>query len=184
METSKFKVAPNYDENVTFYEVELDDNYDPDAADTSENLAEMENANDRFLTDVLNARIMSTFSICQCAMQSWIDKNERRRAIMNIPPQQYVPAIEQEDLDNYKYAIIAIAERGYLKDISAIVRECKTCHRIEYWGDINIYAHLLAEITTNFHSHANNVEVGNASISDIKEVFGKDAEVELIGTEE
>ena len=186
MENSKLKVlAPNYDENVTFYEVELDDSYDPDATDTAENIEAMEAANDKFLTDQLNMKIMNTFSICQCSMQEWISKNERRRAIMNTPPQQYMPFIEQEDIDSYKYAVIAIAERGYLKDVSAIVRECKKCHRIEYWGDIAIYAHLLAEITTNFHSHAhNNPELEDVSVDNVRELFGGDVEAELIETAE
>lgn len=139
----------NFDEDVIFYEVEKyeDTNLDNIPEDELENI---EKNNMKFLTEVVETEIMKTFSICPCQMPDFIMRNERKRQIMAVPPQAFQPTIEQEDIDRYRYAVIVVSEHGVMTGVSCYMRECKTCHKIEYWGDVEVFAHLLAEITTNF----------------------------------
>lgn len=139
----------NFDENVLFYEVEKYDETDMNML-TDEEQAIVEDANNKFLAEAIEKACMSTFSICPCQMPEFIARNERKRTIMNIAPQAYQPTITQDDIDAYRFAVIVVSEHGFMKGVSSIIRECKKCHKIEYWGNAEIFAHLLAEITTNF----------------------------------
>lgn len=139
----------NFEDDVIFYEVERDESVNLDDL-PQEVQDEIEAKNTKFLTEVVEPEIMKTFGICQCNMPEFIARNERKRQLLAVPPQAFQPTIEQEDVDKYKYAIIVISDHGVMTGVSCFMRECKTCHKIDYWGDVSVFAHLLAEITTNF----------------------------------
>lgn len=143
------KLHINLDENVIFYEV---DEVDEGKTRTEEELKEIEAENVKFIEERLEPSILNTFDVCKCRMQAFMERNEARRRLMNVPPQAYQPSIDQSDIDSYMYAVIVISHDGKYKAVNSIIRMCKQCHKIEYWGDINIYARMVAEITTNFLS--------------------------------
>ena len=165
MATMEKDLHLNFDENVLFYEVEKYDETDLEML-TEEEQALVEQANNKFLTESIEKACLSTFSICPCRMPEFIARNERKRTIMNIAPQAYQPTVTQEDIDAYRFAVIVISEHGFMKGVSSIIRECKSCHKIEYWGNAEIFGHLLAEITTNFISVQAMEEV-QARVTDI-----------------
>ena len=141
------KLHINLDENVIFYEV---DEVDEARTKTEEEMKEIETANVKFIEERLEPSILNTFDVCKCRMQAFMERNEARRRLMNVPPQAYQPTIDQSDIDSYMYAVVVISHDGRYKAVNSIIRMCKQCHKIEYWGDINIYARMVAEITTNF----------------------------------
>ena len=171
------KVKLNFDENVTFFEIEKYDDTDLSHL-TPEQQKELDNLNMKFLEETVEPRVKQTFSVCPCCMQDFIARNERRRQIMAADPRTYQPVIEQEDMDNYRYSIVAISERGFMKGVSSTVRECKKCHKIEYWGDAVIFGHLMADITTNFMNMLQEAErqgqVTDMNIQSAADILGDD----------
>lgn len=141
----------DFDKNVLFYEIEKYDDTDLSAL-PEEVREEIAQANLQFLTEVVENHVKDSFSVCNCLVSSFLERNEQRRKILNLSPQGYVPEISQDDLDSYRYAVIVVSEHGYMTGISCVMRECLHCHEIKYWGNVETFAGLMAEVTTNFIS--------------------------------
>lgn len=146
------KLHINFDDNVLLYVVDKSDIPDYMGTLPREEQEKLNAKNDKWITDVLEHSILSTMEICPCQMQDFMIKNERKRQIMNIPPQAFQPTLDQSDIDKYRYAVIVIADKDEMQEVSAIIRECKVCHKISYWGNVAIFGKLLADITNNFYS--------------------------------
>lgn len=189
----------NFEEDVIFYEVEQDESVNLDEL-PQEALDEIEAKNTQFLAEVVEPEIMKTFSICPCNMNDFVARNEQKRKTNAMLGVDFEPTIIQEDVDKYRYAIIVISNRGIMTGVSCYMRECKNCHKIEYWGDVEVFAHLLAEITTNFvtmkqdtsaedvildiDADSENPLGPNAVLTDIPEMNTSDLEVVDIVEEE
>ena len=83
------KVKLNFDENVTFFEIEKYDDTDLSHL-TPEQQKELDNLNMKFLEETVEPRVKQTFSVCPCCMQDFIARNERRRQIMAADPRTYL----------------------------------------------------------------------------------------------
>lgn len=141
----------DFDENVLFYEIEKEDDFVlDDLPEDERNKIEEENL--KFMSEAIEPQVKKSFGICPCQMGDYVQRMEQQRIIRNIPPQQYNPVIDQKEFNKYMYAVIVISEHGKMTGISAIIRSCKFCHKLDYWGDIEIFSHMVAEITTNFVS--------------------------------
>lgn len=137
----------NYNENVVFFEIELSD-FNPDSLSASER-KELEVANDNYINTVLTGLLLSKINPCECRMGK-VQQKHMRRAQLSGNPQTYIPYPDQEDVDAYRYGIVVLAEKGRLTSVSAIIRQCKECMKIDYWGDVIIFSRMVAEVTTNF----------------------------------
>lgn len=156
----------NIEENVLLYEIEKNDFYtDPE---DPEIVKELNEHNDAYLANVVEPMVFRTFEICRCQMQEFMARNENRRRLLNVDPRAYQPTIEQADVDKYKFAVIILSTDGKYDGVSAIVRECKACHKIDLWGDIRVYSRMIAEITNNFLS---NYEEGS-EVDDVEATEG------------
>ena len=141
----------NIEENVLLYEIEKNDDFvEPD---DPEIIKELNDHNDKYISEVMEPMLFKSFDVCRCQMQDFMARNESRRRLMNIDPRAYQPTIEQADLDKYNFAVILIMTDGKYDGVSAIIRECKTCHKIDMWGDLRVYSRMIAEITNNFISN-------------------------------
>jgi hypothetical protein len=134
-----------------FFEIEKEDDFILDSLPEDERNA-IEEENLKFMEEEIEPQVKRAFAVCTCQMGDYIQRMESKRTLLNIPPQQYNPVIDQEEFDKYSYAVIVISEHGKMTGVSAIIRSCKTCHKLDYWGDIEIFGHMIAEITTNFVS--------------------------------
>ena len=153
----------NFGENVLYFQVERSD--EPEDL-TEAQLLEREQLTDKLIGEAVEPPLLANIDVCKCSMAEFMQKNERRRQLMNLSPQQYQPGIDQDDIDNFKFAVVVITKDGIPEGISAIIRECKKCHKIEYWGNIAVFARMVAEITTNFIS-ANGDQESDEEVTDV-----------------
>ena len=131
------------DENGLLAEVEANDYYQagPDP--------ERDKHNEEFMEKEVKGVILNHFAHCACQMGKLQERAMRRAELLGIAPGSPIPMeIEQEDLDNYNFAACVISENGYMQRMSFYIRECKTCRRVEYYGDIHTLTDLFAEATT------------------------------------
>ena len=64
--------------------------------------------------------------------------------------QQYQAKVEQEDVDKFKFSVIVTTENGVMDpEPACIMRECKYCHKVDIWGDIDVLTRIVAESTAN-----------------------------------
>lgn len=168
------------EENYLIYDVDMATEQQL-AAMTEEELAESDKASLKFEAEQIKPAIMSHMGVCECRMHEFMERNQRKAMIANVDPRQFRPTIEQEDVDQYKFAVVTISDKNKMTGISTIIRECKKCHKIDIWGDSNILAHLIAEVTTNFYTNQN-AEQNNMEPAD-PALFGENMVMEDIGEE-
>lgn len=135
------------DEDMSFYEIETSD------VEEFEITPEIEAKNDEFMKKVFEPQVLRTVSICPCRMPEFMERNMRRAKLLGIPSEQVPPVIEQEDVDMLKYGVVILSDKGVHTGVTAIVQECRKCHRINYWGNADVFSRLVAEITTNYFSN-------------------------------
>lgn len=139
----------DYNENVVFFEVELAD-FDVDSLSASER-KELEVANNNFIATQLTPLLLNKINPCECRIGE-VQQKHMRRAQLSGNPNTYIPYPDQDDVDAYRYGVIVLAENGKLTAVSTIIRQCKRCMKIDYWGDVVIFSRMVAEVTTNFFS--------------------------------
>lgn len=84
-------------------------------------------------------------------------------------------------VSSFKFtAILEMSSERYTRVI-AIVKECKTCHRLEYFGDSSTMAQLMAEATVNRMNTENDRSF--TSDADLAAILGSDVVFENIGDE-
>ena len=151
------KLHLDFENNVVFYEVDKAKELLPM---TEEELQAINEANDKFITDVIEAELFRNFNMCSCSTNEVMMRHIRRCNLLGKSPDQVPITLEQSDIDNYHYIIIVISENRRNLGVSTIIRECKKCHRWEIQGDSGIFGLMLADITKNFIS-AKTVEEDN-----------------------
>ena len=164
------KLHLDFENNVVFYEVDKAKELLPM---TEEELQAINEANDKFITDVIEAELFRNFNMCSCSTNEVMMRHIRRCNLLGKSPDQVPITLEQSDIDNYRYIIIVISENRRNLGVSTIIRECKKCHRWEIQGDSGIFGLMLADITKNFIS-AKTVEEDNEN--DVNEILKPEVE--------
>lgn len=152
-------------EEVTFFDI--DDGTTPFDEETvsADVLKEVEAANNKFIDEVINLELLKISQPCQCRMAEFMNKHQKRAALLGGPPNSYVPTLDQEDVDAYKFGIIVRSVDGYIKSIEGIIRECRNCHKIDFWGNSAVFTRLMAESFRNFMESTREAEAdGDESV--------------------
>lgn len=171
-------------EEVTFYDI--DDSaipFDEEVAD-AEVLRGIEAANNKFINEVINLELLKISQPCQCRMAEFMNKHQKRAALLGGPPNSYVPALDQEDVDAYKFGIIVRSIDGYIKSIEGIIRECRGCHKIDFWGNSAVFTRLMAESFRNYmeSTHENEETSADGNSNPLEEMSdGGDYKLETLG---
>lgn len=116
---------------------------------TEEQMEEVQRINNTFFREKIVPDLLRKCIVCQCRMPEFMQRKERQRQLLNIPPQQYRPSLEQQDVDANKFCVATRSHDEKIYGVAAIVRECTQCHSLSFWGDSEIMIRLIAEITTN-----------------------------------
>lgn len=116
---------------------------------TEEQMEEIQRTNNTFFREKIVPDLLRKCIVCQCRMPEFMQRKERQRQLLNIPPQQYRPSLEQQDVDANKFCVATRSHDEKIYGVAAIVRECTQCHSLSFWGDSEIMIRLIAEITTN-----------------------------------
>lgn len=183
--TANEKLHLDFENNVVFYEVDKAEELLPM---TEEELKAINEANDKFITDVIEAELFRNFNMCSCSTNEVMMRHIRRCNLLGKSPDQVPITLEQSDIDNYRYIIIVISENRKNLGVSTIIRECKKCHRWEIQGDSGIFGLMLADITKNFISaktveEDNEHEVNEILKPEVEDVDFDDFMREVLGAE-
>ena len=144
----------NFEDNVIVYEI---DKYEDSHTMSEEQIQEMNAHNSNLLNTVIQEKILSDYYPCP----SCTAKNQKRRdsgiTLLNEQP-------ITDDPSQYNYAVIVISEHGYYVGVGAIIRECRRCNKIEYWGDLETYAQVMAGTMTQITTMRTQMEEGSINI--------------------
>lgn len=142
----------NFEENVIVYEI---DKYEDSYGMSEEQVQEMNAHNSNLLNTVIQEKILSDYYPCpSCAA-----KKQRNSGITLLNEQPIT-----DDPSQYNYAVIVISEHGYYVGVGAIIRECRRCNKIEYWGDLETYAQVMAGTMTQITTMRTQMEEGAINI--------------------
>lgn len=137
-------------DDVDFFEVDIDNPpYNPDMAPEDYRQEVIED-NDKFVNEVLNAKLLSMAAPCPCRTGEVVRKNQTRAKLMGMNPAQMPLMLDQEDIDAVKFGVVAMSTKGKYTDIACIVRECRQCHHVDIHGDSTVITRLLAESYTHY----------------------------------
>lgn len=153
----------NFDENVIVYEI---DKYDDPHAMSEEEIQEINASNNNLLNTVIQEKILNDYYPCpSCA-------GKKRNSGITLLNDQPI----EDDPSQYNYAVIVISEHGRYVGVGAIIRECRRCNKIEYWGDLETYAQVMAGTMTQITTMRTQMEAGeNLDVSDpsvMQSLFG------------
>lgn len=166
----------NYEENVLFYEIEENDDFDYDGlSETEQKELDEYNSqkNDEFTKNLLDTIFPD--NLCRCSVAEFI-KREMSKAKL-ITNGQATPTLRQGDVDNFKFAVTVITKNGRYDNVSTIIRECKKCHKIEYYGSAEVFSQLLSEATVNFINNSKaQDDLQDVDVSEVLDNAGLDAE--------
>lgn len=142
----------NYEENVLFYEIEENDSFDYDVL-SDEERKEIDTYNDEKIKEITKTLLDTIIpdGLCRCMMQDFFRREMSKTKLINPNAGNAINAsIRQEDVDAFKFAIIVVTKDGKYDTVNTVIRECKKCHKIEYWGSVEVFSHMLGEATVNF----------------------------------
>jgi len=153
----------NFDENVIVYEI---DKYDDSHTMSEEEIQEMNASNNNLLNSVIQEKILNDYYPCpSCA-------GKKRNSGITLLNDQPI----EDDPSQYNYAVIVISEHGRYVGVGAIIRECRRCNKIEYWGDLETYAQVMAGTMTQITTMRTQMEAGETlDVSDpsvMQSLFG------------
>ena len=142
----------NFEDSVIVYEI---DKYEDSYGMSEEQVQEMNALNSNLLNTVIQEKILSDYYPCpSCAA-----KKQRNSGITLLNEQPI-----EDDPSQYNYAVIVISEHGYYVGVGAIIRECRRCNKIEYWGDLETYAQVMAGTMTQITTMRTQMEKGAINI--------------------
>lgn len=132
-------------ENLMIYEIDSDDYGE---CETSRKLLdEINSDNDQFITEKLVPSLLSRCAPCSCRMQEIAEREIRKAQLLGRAPSPNI-ALTQEDVDAYKFGVVLTMEKGRYTKINLIVRTCKKCKDIHFWGEGDVFTKLMAEAFT------------------------------------
>lgn len=135
-------------ENVTLYELESNDRFDPDRLPEEEQ-RKIEEANEKFEDTVLQNNLLQKAFPCQC-MGPKLQERAMRRASILAPshagpgPMSINLQIEQEDIDQKDFVVVVNEDDGYYTDIRMVISHCKNCGELHMWGEVGPIGELIA----------------------------------------
>ena len=143
----------NYEENVLFLEIEKNDNFD-DSLLSDEEYDRLKKKNEKFTHDHITTKLLANTGVCSCQMEEFTKKHMAKAKLLygtnQLYQHQYQANVEQEDVDKFKFSVIVMTENGLMDEEPAcIMRECKFCHKVDIWGDIDVLTRIVAESTAN-----------------------------------
>ena len=149
----KHEITINYEENVLFLEIEKNDNFD-DSLLSDEEYDRLKKKNEKLTHDHVTTKLLSNTGVCSCQMEEFTKKHMAKAKLLygtnQLYQQQYQANVEQEDVDKFKFSVIVTTENGVMDEEPAcIMRECKYCHKVDIWGDIDVLTRIVAESTAN-----------------------------------
>lgn len=160
------KLTINYDENVIFYIVDKNDDeeyYDSLPEDEKKALDDL---NEKWIEEHLTPKLISLTGFCPCRMPEVMDRTTRRAMLTATRPGTMInPTVEQEDVDAYKFIVVVVADKDKYEDISLIIRECKSCAKLDFWGDSTMLGGQLADLINTAYTAAE-YRVGRVCIPD------------------
>lgn len=146
------EVIKNFEDSVIVYEI---DKYEDSYGMSEEQVQEMNAHNSNLLNTVIQEKILRDYYPCpSCAAAK---KHNSGITLLNEQP-------IDDDPSQYNYAIIVISEHGYYVGVGAIIRECRRCNKIEYWGDLETYAQVMAGTMTQITTMRTQMEEGAINI--------------------
>lgn len=149
------KLSINYDENVMFYIVDKndDENYYNNLPEDEK--AALDTANEKWIADHLTPKLMTLVGFCPCRMPAVMERTQRRAMLAAVPPGSMIgPSLEQEDIDAYRFVVVVVADHDKYEDISLIIRECKVCSKLDFWGDATMLGGQLANLINDAYTLA------------------------------
>lgn len=142
----------NFEDSVIVYEI---DKYEDSYGMSEEQVQEMNAHNSNLLNTVIQEKILRDYYPCpSCAAA------KKRNSGITLLNEQPIT----DDPSQYNYAIIVISEHGYYVGVGAIIRECRRCNKIEYWGDLETYAQVMAGTMTQITTMRTQMEEGAINI--------------------
>lgn len=142
----------NFEDSVIVYEI---DKYEDSYGMSEEQVQEMNAHNSNLLNTVIQEKILRDYYPCpSCAAA------KKRNSGITLLNEQPI----DDDPSQYNYAIIVISEHGYYVGVGAIIRECRRCNKIEYWGDLETYAQVMAGTMTQITTMRTQMEEGAINI--------------------
>lgn len=121
MSANDRNIELDFERNVIIYEI---DKFDDEIQRTDEENIKIHEDNMRFLNTMVQDKIIHDYFPCPCKHG------------------------EEDDANNYNYGLIVVSEHGKYEGIAGITRECKSCNKIEYWGDLEAYTQCMAQVLT------------------------------------
>lgn len=184
---TKNELTINFDENVLFLIV---DKYDDELERTSEEVEALNEKNQDWITKTLIPKLLSLSGFCPCRMQEVYERAHRRQSILqgaNPIPGNDMIQLTQEDVDTYKYVVVVVAEHDSYESISLIIRECKKCNKLDFWGDSTMLGSAMGRIINDSYTLADmvpeNYEVEDIDVSE-ESPLGADTALENLETGE
>lgn len=149
----KHEITINYEENVLFLEIEKNDDFD-DSTLSDEEYDRIRKKNEKLTHDHVTTKLLANTGVCNCQMEEFTKKHMAKARLLygtnQTYQQQYQAKVEQEDIDKFKFSVIVTTENGVMDpEPACIMRECKFCHKVDIWGDIDVLTRIVAESTAN-----------------------------------
>lgn len=131
----------NIEQNVQFNEIEVTNN--PVSI-----TKEQEDLNNEFIEKVFDTCKSYVDSCCCDAQRAFIERCRNRARTSIITPTDRYASVDMtpddEFIDNFKFGVIIHSQNGVYVDTPLIVRECKTCHRLSFYGSASAISTLFA----------------------------------------
>jgi len=138
-------------ENVVFFEVETNDQYNY-ASLTQEEKDKRAQANAAFEEQYIQQLMLNHAAPCQCQTPRIMERVQARLklGVLKPGPNGEIPMeLLQEDLDTRKFGVIVTSENGFYKRINMLVTQCKGCGDIHLTGDIDAITRMFAKAISN-----------------------------------
>lgn len=148
MDTNKLNI--DYENNVLFLEIENNDYFDESTL-SPEEAEEIKKTNANLTDTFITSKLLSRVDVCGCQMEEYAKKRINRAKLLNVNPMQQVGnGLEQEDVDKFLFSVIVATNNSRMDPEPLFIgRECKYCHKLEMWGDVDILTRVIAESTAN-----------------------------------
>lgn len=142
---AKFHIKP---ENALYYTVDTNNHLDPSAYDEAA-IEEIMKRNEEFDLENIEPMLLSRCQPCECRQAELMERAMRRQSILENPARPGAPIgieLTQEDYDQLEFGIIVKTTDLVNQDTLLIVRRCKHCGRLEFWGNIRVMMRGFADI--------------------------------------
>lgn len=164
-------------EHLDFYEIDLDNPPFSEEGLSEDQVKELNDKNDKWIDEALTTEIVKLAGPCACRMLEFQQKHMRKAQLLNAKPGEYMPALDQEDVDAYHYGVVVSMQNGLYNGIQCIIRECKRCHHIDIFGRSEVLTRLFAETFTHFEDNQaamneqmNGTDTEDVNVEDVPEL--------------